>query len=312
MSALPPDTAETMPAGADWTRHPERSNAAMLRLMTWLSLRLGRRASRGVLALVSLYFLLFAPSARHASRAYLGRALSRKPGLADLYRHFHSFAGTVHDRIYLLNDRFDLFDIEVEGEALFDEVLAAGRGVFLMGAHLGSFEVVRAVGRDRRNLRVAMVMYEENARKINAALQAINPAAAQDVIPLGKLDSMLLVRDRLDEGAAIGLLADRTPGDEATLTLPYLGAEAAFPLGPMRLAAMLKRPVLFMTGLYRGGNRYVIRFERIADFSETGPQKRDEAVREAVAIYASCLERHCRAHPYNWFNFFDFWSTRPD
>ncbi|HEX8979872.1 MAG TPA: acyl-CoA synthetase [Parasulfuritortus sp.] len=312
MSALPPDAAEPMPAGAAWTRRPERSNLAMLRLMTWLSLRLGRRASRPILALVSLYFLLFAAGARRASRDYLSRVLGRRPGLAELFRHFHGFATTVHDRVYLLNDRFDLFDIELEGETAFDEVLAAGRGAFLMGAHLGSFEVVRAVGRSRRGLRVAMVMYEENARKINAALQAINPAAGQDIIPLGKLDSMLQVRDRLDEGVAIGVLADRTPGDEAVLTVPFLGADAAFPLGPMRLAAMLKRPVLFMAGLHLGGNRYVIRFEPIADFSETGPQQRDAAVKDAVAAYAACLERHCRAQPYNWFNFFDFWPTRLD
>jgi predicted LPLAT superfamily acyltransferase len=312
MTALPPDAAEPMPTGADWTRRPERSNMAMLRLMTWLSLRLGRRASRPILALVSLYFLLFAADARRASHAYLARALGRRPGLAEQFRHFHSFATTVHDRVYLLNDRFDLFDIELEGETLFDEVLAAGRGVFLMGAHLGSFELARAVGRGRRGLRVAMVMYEENARKINAALQAINPAAGQDIIPLGKLDSMLQVRDRLDEGAAIGVLADRTLDDEAVLTTPFLGADAAFPLGPMRLAAMLKRPVLFMAGLHLGGNRYAIRFERIADFTEAGPQQRDAAVKAAVAAYAACLERHCRARPYNWFNFFDFWPARPD
>ena len=297
---------------AEWVKRPERGSMALLRAMTWLSLTLGRPLARVVLAATSLYFLLFAAAARHASRAYLQRALGRPPRLAELFRHFHSFASCIHDRVYLLNDRFDLFAIEVYGEAAINEVLAAGRGAFLMGAHLGSFELVRAVGRRQPGLRVAMVMYQENAHKINAALAAINPTAVQDIIPLGRLDSMLQVQARLDEGMVLGVLGDRTLGQEPTLALPFLGQTAPFPLGPMRLAAILKRPVLFMSGLYLGGNRYAIHFERLADFTDIEREERDAAIRQAVAAYADCLERHCRAAPFNWFNFFDFWRPPAD
>ncbi len=300
-------SAPDLSSRAEWVKRPERGSVAMLRLMTWLSLALGRRLARVVLFGASLYFLLFATASRQASRAYLRRALGRPPRLAELIRHFHSFASCVHDRIYLLNDRFDLFDIQVVGEAAINEVLAAGRGAFLMGAHLGSFEVARAVGRRQPGLRVAMVMYEENAHKINAALAAINPTAVLDIIPLGQIDSMLQVQARLDEGVVLGVLADRTLARDPTLPLPFLGQTAAFPLGPMRLAAILKRPVLFMSGVYLGGNRYAIHFEPLADFTHIERQERDAAVRQAVASYADRLERHCRATPFNWFNFFDFW-----
>jgi predicted LPLAT superfamily acyltransferase len=295
---------------AEWVRRPERSNRTMLRVMTWISLRLGRRPARLVLAGISLYFLLFAPAAKAASRAYLRRALEREPSFADLFRHFHSFASTIHDRVFLINARFDLFQVEVHGEDAIQEVLAAGNGAFLMGAHMGSFEVARAIGRRQPGLRVAMVMYEENARKLNAALAAINPAAVQEIIPLGQIDSMLRVQASLDEGMVLGVLGDRTLGGDPTLRVPFLGAGAEFPVGPMRLAATLKRPVLFMSGLYLGGNRYAIHFERLADFSEVERPQRDAAIESALVAYAACLERHCRAAPYNWFNFFDFWRPR--
>ena len=295
---------------AEWVRRPERSNRAMLRVMTWISLRLGRAPARFVLAGISLYFLLFAPAAKAASRAYLRRALDREPSFADVFRHFHSFASTIHDRLFLLNGRFDLFQLEVHGEDIVQEVLATGRGAILLGAHMGSFEVVRALGRRQPGLRVVMVMYEENARKLNAALAAINPAAVQEIIPLGQIDSMLRVQASLDEGMVLGVLGDRTLGGDPTLRVPFLGAGAEFPVGPMRLAATLKRPVLFMSGLYLGGNRYAIHFERLADFSEVERPQRDAAIESALVAYAACLERHCRAAPYNWFNFFDFWRPR--
>ena len=170
------------PSGStEWKLRPERSNMFWLRLMTWISLTLGRGPSRIVLYGIAAYFLAFAPQARKMSRSYLRRALKlRSPeqvGWRHLFQHFLSFASAIHDRVYLVNDRFELFDIRVHNHPLIDDIVATGQGVFLIGAHMGSFEVLRAIGRKQPGLRVAMVMYEENARKINAALSAINPKA---------------------------------------------------------------------------------------------------------------------------------------
>jgi predicted LPLAT superfamily acyltransferase len=148
-----------------------------------------------------------------------------------------------------------------------------------------------------------MVMYEDNARMLNETLAAISPAASQDVIALGQFDSMLRVRDRLAEGAVVGVLGDRGLGDEDARCVPFLGAPARFPTGPMRMAAMLRCRVYFMAGLYLGGNRYALHFEPIADFGAS-PQEPGAV----LAAYVACLERHCRAAPYNWFNFYDFWA----
>ena len=191
-------------ARADWLRRPERSNMFWLRVMTWISLRLGRGFGRLVLRLIAAYFLVFSPAARRVSRAYLRRALARPPTWLDCYRHFLSFASTIHDRVYLVNDRYDLFDVSVVGDDVMTEALARGKGVLLLGAHMGSFEVLRAIGRRHGGLRVVMVMFEENAQKINRTLAAINPKAQPDIIPLGRVDSMLAVRDRLAEGAVVG------------------------------------------------------------------------------------------------------------
>ncbi|MDP2257510.1 MAG: acyl-CoA synthetase [Polaromonas sp.] len=298
---------------AGWKHRPERSSLLMLRLMTWISLRLGRGTSRLVLYGIAAYFLAFAPAARRMSRAYLRRVLKLPSpaavGWRHLFRHFLSFASVIHDRVYLLNERFDLFDIRVHNKALIDDLVADGQGVFLIGAHMGSFEVLRAMGRKQHGLRVAMVMYEENARKLNAALSAINPNAQQDVIALGHINSMIQVHALLDHGTVIGMLGDRSLGNDETRALDFLGDPAELPLGPFRMAAILKRPVLFMTGLYRGGNRYDIHFEPLADFSVLPPRGRALAVQTAMTRYAALMEQYCYTAPYNWFNFFDFWRA---
>lgn len=298
-----------------WTGQRERSNARTLRLMSWIATTLGRRVARAVLHPITLYFLCFGAAAGRASRQYLGRVLQRPPGWRERYRHLHHFAATVLDRVYLLQERFDEFDIQLQGLEHLDAVLAEGEGALLVGAHLGSFEALRALGQSHGGLRVAMVMYEDNARLINSTLKAIAPAAELHTIALGRLEAMLSLRDWLDHGGVAGLLADRTlPAQgqrSGTHQLPFLGQPAAFSDGPFRLAALLRRQVVFMAGLYHGGRRYELRFLPVADFRQRprGQAALDAAIGEAVARYVAILEGLCRESPYNWFNFFDFWAS---
>lgn len=294
---------------AEWATSRERGSVTLLRIMTFASMHLGRRAARLFLYFIVAYFFVFAPTARRHACAYLRRALGREPGPADRFRHLMSFATTIHDRVYLINRRFDLFDITCEGEQSVQEALQAGHGAFLMGAHLGSFEIIRAIGRQQPGLQVAMAMYEENARKVSDQLAAIAPAAAPHIIALGHMEAMLQIREALDRGVFVGVLGDRTLGDEATQPVQFLGAPASFPVGPMRAAALMQRPVIFMIGLYRGGNRYHVVFQPLADFSTVRREQRDAAVSEAIARYAALLEKYCRSDPYNWFNFYDFWRS---
>lgn len=293
----------------EWLHHAERGSLFWMRVLRALSLALGRRCSRLILYGVALYFALAAAPARQASRAYLTRALGRPASWSDIYRHILTFATATHDRLFLLNDKASAFDLHCGDQATLDRLLARGKGVFLFGAHLGSFEAMRALAHARPELQVSLAMFPDNARRISSVLSAINPRRAQDIIPLGQLDSMLRVHHKLESGAWVGILADRSLRGDKHQSVPFLGAPACFPTGPFRMAAMLRQPVYFMAGIYLGGRRYEIYFEEIADFSATPRSDRDTAIQAAVARYAAILEQHCQAHPYNWFNFFDFWGS---
>lgn len=294
-----------------WLQHKERGSVLLLRFMTWLSLTLGRRLTRPVVYGIALYFLLAVPAARAASRNYLQRVLGHPVGWGAMYRHILAFASTIHDRVYLLNDRHELFDIRTFGEELFLDPEASAGGLLIFGAHLGSFEVLRAIARKNTTRRVCAAMYPENARHLNSMLARVNARIIEDIIPLGRLDAIFALNEHIQSGAMVALLADRAVGPDTQLPVPFLGEPAPFPMGPFRLAAIVRRPVYFMTGLYRGGNRYDIHFERLADFSAIAPGQRDAAIEAAIRRYAMLVEQHCRLAPYNWFNFYDFWNGIP-
>ncbi|MGP8032805.1 MAG: acyl-CoA synthetase [Steroidobacteraceae bacterium] len=310
-SEAPGTADEPRASDAHWAGARERSSATLLSIMIFLSLTLGRRVARGVLYGIAAYFFLFAPRARGYSREYLRRALGRPPTAGDLFRHMFTFAATILDRLYLTKQRYELFDITIEGEPLMRSIVERGNGAFLLGGHLGSFEIMSTIGRRQPGLRVAMAMSEDAARKMSVAT-TINPALAPEIIPLGHLEAMLRIRDCLEAGSFVGMLADRTIGEAPAQRVSFLGKPALFPSGPMRAAAALRRPVFFMSGLYRGGNRYHVVVREIADFSAVPREEREAQVQAAIGRYVALLEECCRSDPYNWFNFYDFWHDASD
>lgn len=301
-------SAPTETENSNWKTQSERGNLFMLRLITWIALHLGRRITRCILVPIVAYFLLTSPRARRASAEFLSRIPNQSSGLKAVFQHLYVFATVTLDRVYFLNGRLDLFDIEIKDDnnmAL--GTAASGAGLFLMGAHFGSFESVRSIARDHPSLKMVLLMYEENARNIKQLLHAINPNAQQDIISLGQPRAMLQVKEQINEGALIGVLADRSLGDTGSMRVNFLGSEAGFPTGPFRLAAMLQHPVYFMTGVFEGGNRYSVHLQSIADFSIPAENK-EAAVNQAILRYVEILEKHCKNAPYNWFNYFDFWQ----
>ncbi len=315
--------------------------------MAWIAVACGRAVARWVLHPIALYFVLLAPAARRRSARYLGRALGRPARWSDVYRHVHAFASTVLDRVYFVRGQLDEFQIDLHGGELMEALISEGRGAVLLGAHIGSFEALHALGTrqagqagkagqsgqsgqdltrpaldamrpspdaKRPGPRVAMVMYPDNARMIQSVLRAIAPGFHLDIIPIGRRGSTLAIRDWLDAGGLAGMLGDRFLPAQNTrggvVLRPFLGHSAQCHDGPLRLAQLLHRPVVFMVGLYRGGRRYEVRFEHLADFSQpsTDAAERERQLDMAMTSYVRRLETVCRDAPYNWFNFHDFWN----
>ena len=92
-----------------WKAQQERSSGFWLRLLLAIARLFGRRVARLLLGPIVGYFLLFSPAARAASDDYLARVLGHPPGWRDRWRHFHSFASTLLDRLFLYESEADRF-----------------------------------------------------------------------------------------------------------------------------------------------------------------------------------------------------------
>jgi predicted LPLAT superfamily acyltransferase len=304
-----PEVLETKASEADrWTTLPERGTPASLRVIAWIAVHIGRRAARLLLYPITLYFVMTAHAARRTSSEYLTRVRGNSACWWHVFRHFHCFAATILDRVYLLRGEFERFEVTVHGKEILQRQIESGKGSILLGSHLGSFEVLRALGVMQRKFPLKVLMDPVHNQNITRFLDALNPKIAGTVIAPDRSDTLIRVKESLDSGYLVGILGDRVFGGDKTTQCQFLGAPATFPAGPILLAAMMRCPVILFFGLYRGGNRYEIYFEHFADEIVLDRDRRTENIQLWMQRYAERLEHYARVAPHNWFNFYPFWD----
>ena len=294
-----------------WACQPERGAPRLTRAALAAVRRFGWSAGQPMARAASGWFFLTSPGARAASRDYLGRVLGRPVRNREVARHFGSFAAAVLDRVMLLCGRAGDFRVDVHGLPELLATLERPSGAILLGAHLGSFEILRTLA-EQAPVPVWPLMYRRNGGTLTALLDRAAPGLRDRVIEIGDTASMLRARECLARGEMVGILADRGPSGERRVSVPFLGAPADFPAGPVLLAALLGAPVFLCYGIRTAPRRYRVGIEPFAERITLRREHRDADLRVHVGRYAAALERLCRANPYQWFNFFPFWTEPHD
>ncbi|MGH8190051.1 MAG: acyltransferase [Rhodanobacteraceae bacterium] len=295
-----------------WLDRPEAGGWFAIWLIRFIGLHFGRGFARLFLYPITLYFYFRRGPERRSSREYF-RRLDGRPGSAlQVMRLIHAFASTILDRVFLLARGIGDFRVTTRGVDELHRHLDRGKGVLLVGAHVGSFEVLRALGTRRPECKLKLLMDKSKTPALTQLLEALAPDLADEVIDTarGGMDIVLALSEATRDGAMVTLLGDRGRPGELMREVPFLGGDAPFPAAPWLIASLLEVPVVLCLGMYRGGNRYDLVFETLAERVELPRAGRNHALDVHVAHYAARLEHHLREAPCNWFNFYDFWQPQ--
>jgi len=302
-----------------WAGIEERGSSLGLRITVACYRLFGRPLSTLLVHGIVAYFYLTGRSARAASRAYLRRVAAAPEGAAALGRapdrwasflHFRAFGLSIFDRIVLWLGHRGEFRYDVEGIEDLQRLLGPTRGAIVVGAHLGSFDALRALA-DRDGRAVHVLMFTRHAPRINAVFRQLSPDVRVRVMEADpdSVDTVLRIRAAVRRGELVAMLGDRVePADrERTARASLLGGAVTLPTAPVLLAGLIGCPLFFMVALREGPARYRVYAEVLAERVELPRRERVKRVQELVAAYAGRLEHYILRAPYQWFNFYDFW-----
>lgn len=298
-----------------WAGLSERGAYWGLRFLAGVYRLLGRRICLVVMVVPVLYFFLTGRKQRQASLAYLNRAwnagiLEQKPNYLTSFRHFIAFGAASVDKLAAWSGNLAVEDLEGVSSDLFTQALKDERGAFVITAHLGNPEAMRAVG-TAEGWRINVLVHTVHAERFNRLMEAFSPDSATRLTQVTNLgpETAVTMGEAAARGEWVVMVGDRIAVNEQgnrVAWFPFLGELAPFPVGPFILASLLKCPTYLLFSLRRDDS-YRVYFRKLADRVELPRRNRSEAIESYVQDFVRALEEHTAMAPLQWFNFYDFW-----
>lgn len=305
-------------APTHWAGLGETTFVAGVRFLCAVERWLGRWPFRLCLYPVVLGHWLGNHVARQASLEYLRRlqavqaVFPRAPGRWHSLRHFACFAETILDKLLASRGRYPLQRVQVDADIM-RSALSRGEGGVIVTAHMGCLELCQALATTVPGLRLTALVHTAHAEQFNRLLQRLNPASPVRLQQVTTLDTAVAIQlgQRVAAGEFVAIAGDRVPVHGGrSVQASFLGAPAAFPIGPYVLASALGCPLYAMACVH-AGRGYRLSFERFAERVLLPRAQRQQALAAQAARYAGWLEAQLRRAPLDWFNFFPFWNQTP-
>jgi predicted LPLAT superfamily acyltransferase len=279
---------------------------------------------------VGFFYFLFSKRGRTESRRFLQRAapLIENRRVAQKcrspfgpLRHIISFSLTVVEKLQAWGGRFPLKDVHYQDDDITElkRELEDGKGVVLVFSHLGNAELLRGLlsfGRTvvSRKIPLIALMDTKVTAHFNRIIKNLNPQSDMDVIGADDISpsTTVLIEEKIASGGMFVVAGDRTSIDGKNRMIPFLGKEAPFSSGIFYMTALVNAPVYFVFALRRKDLSLRPEYDMHVHKSPlTFDCARKERFRRSSLLidsFASFLENYCIKHPFQWYNFFDFWQ----
>ena len=185
------------------------------------------------------------------------------------------------------------------------EARQQGKGVLLLTAHLGNWEVGSFM-LAQVNMPIHVVLVPDIFPGVERARRKLHERADVVEIPVDRsFAPTLAVMRALESNGIVAMQGDRDFNNTG-LAVPFFGRESYFPRGPLRVAMATGATVLpaFIVQMPDGRYRAVV--EEPLEVTRSGD--RDAALADNIRRYAAILERYVRDFPDQWYCFYPFWD----
>lgn len=265
-----------------WKQQNERGTLVGMRILLFVYRGFGSRVCKAVLFPILLYFYCTNKQVKTALQAYYDSLLSIDPAISRKpLSNVLNFGFGIIDRLALWHGKLNVTEkINAHNaDILYDYAQQSQRGGLIISSHLGNFDLCRAAGKQRFKSKINVIVDFNNAKKINQILTLVNQEYTVDLIPVNEINVAVAIqlREKIDAGEFIVIAGDRVADESYTnsVSVPFLGQPARFPIGPYVLAKVLECPIfsIYCFADKKGG--YDVYFSQL--FAHVNFSRRDKA-----------------------------------
>ena len=276
---------------------------------------------------VAFFFYVFNKNARQECKRFQKQLKNYKPDAIKKispYKQISAFAITFVEKMECWvkpKPTVKLTFCDDDVQELIDH-LNSGKGAMLLVSHLGNAEIFRNLANNNdiylnREIPISVLMDLDSTSHFTNTLKKVNPEFVQNIIDINHINpgTIDILSETIEQGGLVVCAADRVSkyNENKIVKCSFLGKEASWPYGVYLIPMLLKSPVYYVSG-YRTRD---VAFDRKYEFHvkkssiDTNCKRniRETNIQKLCFEYVQELEEHCIKHPFQWFNFYDFWKN---
>jgi len=224
--------------------------------------------------------------------------------LRGVYIHFGQMVFEVPHILRLNHENLSRY-VVFENEENLRNALAKGKGVFILTAHFGNWELMSAAVPLHFGRQAAVVVRPIDFAPMDRLVSRIRSRFGTEVIP--KQRSMRQIFLALKKQKLIGILLDQNVDWYEGVFTPFLGSWACTNKGLALMAVKTGSPVVPAFPVRQEDGRHRIIFEK--EIPLVSGDKTAE-VEENTILFTRVIESFVRRFPDHWFWFHRRWKTR--
>jgi KDO2-lipid IV(A) lauroyltransferase len=187
----------------------------------------------------------------------------------------------------------------------FDELLALGRGVIVVGGHFGNWELGGVALRLLRGYPLTVVGKPEPSPVVSRFRRRMRDSLGIDTLEIGQtLETALQIRRVLGANGLVAMLLDRHLGRDR-VDVTFFGRRTGFLRTPAMIASLSGAPMLPSFMIRQPDGRF-LGVCGTPIFVDTGSST-EQSIQAATQAFASQLENRIREHPHLWYQFYPYW-----
>jgi KDO2-lipid IV(A) lauroyltransferase len=196
--------------------------------------------------------------------------------------------------------------ISIENPELINEAYARGKGVILLTAHFGNWEMLAQSIPVITGIPVFVIVKPQANTRIDSRINRWRSMFGNSVVPMESAVRELL--KVLREKKVVGLVADQTASKES-ISVPFFGREVPTFEGPAMFSLKTGAPLLLGLAVRGGDGHYNVRFYEVPsdDLAEYTKENVAELTKRHVALTESVI----RQHPEQWMWMHKRWKHVP-
>ena len=322
------ETSNSTSGNEHWSEIKEVGGSLWhFRFMLWVACHLPLFLVELVTAFICFFFWIGASQVRVRSKIYLDHVChvsGKRREFLGTYKHVYSFALSMMEKLLGWKGAIGInrFQQQNDDMNLLLDNLNRGEGAFVICSHLGNMEMLRSLTEydgflTQRKFEVFPIVDLSGTKKFNALLRELSPDLIDKIIDANSIgvDSAIWMKEKIEAGNLVVIAGDRTSANSRNRTLmtDFLGEQAKFPEGAFSLAGILSAPIYFIFAVRKKDfdirAPYEFHVIRARTSLRCSRKERPERLKALLREYAETLERLCVKHPYQWYNFYNFWKS---